>query len=336
MDQYALNFANVHHSGAFANLTLEEQVACIRQTMSLVYNDGYQPLEARKVDVSEVELVFNLSSPSYAGPWASSRYEHPEAWRHYVLGHGYRMLEKAVKEDLWWKYVGLPEWDMHGMGSIMHTLRWVLEQNWYDQYETAAPADYFPSYQDALKGREYKRTFVLGMFSMVSVLGMSMIREQLLGRDHPMLVIDVEGELSKYAAEACGMEFSRENALAVGSARPESCDLIITNLLTRMLEPTRNLYGLGPVKLREYLFGQCYQALMPGGRLALVESFLDRGDSASVVMRQAQSAGFVNCEVRRTLYISRRKDVFHYMRTGELREVEAINPDAMYTLVAEK
>jgi hypothetical protein len=328
-----MNFGNVCNAKRFAELSLRQQVACIRQTMSVVYEDGYKPLRTAEVNLSELETVFKLASPQYSGPWASSVYEYKDSWKRWAPERG-DLFEPAVKGEFWRKYMGLPFWDYHGMGSTMHCIRFVLEQKWDDNFHTATPIVHFPAYQKAIAQRKFKSPLVLGAFSMMSVLGWCSIRDRLLAGSK-MSLIDVEGKITEYVAEKCGMLFKHENALEIGISRTGAHDLILTNSLTRMLEPSPDLWSLGEKGLRAELFRQCYLALSEGGNLVMAEHFLE-GDSIDTVKQQVELAGFSDFTIEPTLHIPTCKQAFGLMRTGKINKIETLDVDVMYTLIANK
>jgi hypothetical protein len=333
---YPLEFGKIGSAQRFAELSLEEQIACVRQTSSVLYKDYSEPLRPEDVDPSELEIVLKLLRvPLITDIWMNTFYGNPDTWE--SSNDKFRsLLETAVKKELWWKYIGLSERNDSAISSAMYSIRWVIEQRHSNRFNLETFADHSPSYQSAIGSDKFGSVLALGAISMVSVLALSSIHQRFL-EGSEIFLIDVNSEFVQPIAEKCGMDFSRENALDIGSERTGMHDLIITHRLVHMLEPTQRLRKLPDYRLRRKLFGQCYDALAEDGRLVMVEHYFSDNDSKYEVKGDLEEVGFSEVSVVPVSHFSARSDALEFMRTGEIVNVEIVDPDyRMHMLVANK
>jgi hypothetical protein len=319
-----------------ATYPLAVQVLIVREAIAQIHREKW-PNQHTLEDLSEkqLELLFKLCSGVNISAWAIqvlSINVSPNQYYSLMNAADMGLVKNALATRLWEKCIGLPAYDQHQVGEIVHTLRYFMERNHEDGPNTAAPADYAPSYNEALQNRRYESALFVGAFSLVSIMGIQGIKKWMLG-DCPVTIVDIAGKLSKYAAECWEMPFVYKSALDM--RMPESFDLILTNCLTRLLtNPSTSASGT-PI-LRALFFDQCFTTLRSGGQLVLVEHFLNQADSRSYVAQHVKQAGFKKFDILPVHHLDIREDALRFVRTGRIGQIDFMHPDSMYLLIAEK
>ena len=334
----------LHKLPAFGQIVaLHEAIRAINRSTKVM------SIKSSDLTMEEFLVVYQLLRPEYIGPFFSTFYESSSAWRQYVYSDQY-LFEKAVKLDLWEKYVGLGFYDPHAMGELAHSLQVIAEGLFPDDQitiPTFSPWIAYPAYSQGLNkyNGNPKNARFIGALSPISVSEIWHIFKHLLPNDCNFEITDMIGFLTPIFSKGYGIPFKFQNALEKDR---DDLDLIFSNsILTSLVNDPNEFNDDYDVMVKRQLqfLHVCFDSLVKDGAIVLVEHpIIGKDIPRSLLLEHLREAGFTDISVTTAEIFKSRKIANKYMRKENITTIapehlkirDLRSPSVIYLIVAHK